>query len=41
MTSYEITHQRDDEKECIEKYGAEKWGEYQAKVKYRIFPGIY
>ena len=41
MTTYVITHQRDDEKECIEKYGAEKWAEYQAKVKYRIFPGIY
>ena len=41
MTTYEITHQRDDERACIEKYGAEKWAEYQAKVKYRIFPGIY
>ncbi len=41
MTTYIITHQRDDEKECVEKYGAEKWAEYQAKVKYRVFPGIY
>ncbi len=41
MTTYVITHQRDDEKACIEKYGAEKWAEYQARVKYRIFPGIY
>ena len=33
--------QRDDDKHCAEKYGAEKWAEYQARVKYRIFPGIY
>ena len=33
--------QHGDDKLCAEKYGAEKWAEYQAKVKYRIFPGIY
>ena len=33
--------QRDDDRHCAEKYGPEKWAEYQAKVKYRIFPGIY
>ena len=33
--------QRDDEKHCAEKYGAEKWAEYKARVKYRIIPGIY
>ena len=33
--------QRLDEKECAEKYGAEKWEEYQARVKYRILPGVY
>ncbi len=33
--------QRIDEKECAEKYGAEKWEEYQERVKYRILPGIY
>ena len=33
--------QRIDERECAEKYGSEKWEEYQARVKYRIFPGIY
>ncbi len=33
--------QRIDEKECAVKYGAEKWQEYQSRVKYRIFPGIY
>ena len=33
--------QRLDEKNCAEKYGAEKWAEYQARVKYRILPGIY
>ena len=26
---------------CAEKYGAEKWAEYQARVKYRIVPGVY
>ncbi len=33
--------QREDDKQCAEKYGAEKWAEYQARVKYRVFPGIY
>ena len=33
--------QRDDDKHCAEKYGTEKWAEYQARVKYRIFPGVY
>ena len=33
--------QRLDDRVCAEKYGAEKWAEYQARVKYRIFPGIY
>ncbi len=33
--------QRGDDKVCAEKYGAEKWAEYQSKVKYRICPGIY
>ena len=33
--------QRDDDRLCAEKYGAEKWAEYQSKVKYRIIPGIY
>ena len=31
----------DDDRHCAEKYGAEKWAEYQEKVKYRIVPGIY
>ena len=30
-----------DDKNCAEKYGAEKWAEYQARVKYRIVPGVY
>ena len=30
-----------DDKLCAEKYGAEKWAEYKARVKYRICPGIY
>ena len=33
--------QRFDEKECAQKYGPEKWAEYQEKVPYRIFPGVY
>ncbi len=33
--------QHDDDIYCAEKYGAEKWAEYQARVKYRIVPGIY
>jgi len=33
--------QRDDDEFCAEKYGADKWAEYQARVKYRIFPGVY
>ena len=28
-------------KECAQKYGPEKWAEYQEKVPYRIFPGVY
>ena len=33
--------QRDDDRHCAEKYGAEKWAEYQARVRYRIVPGVY
>ena len=33
--------QRFDDGYCAEKYGAEKWAEYQARVKYWIFPGVY
>ncbi len=33
--------QRVDETNCAEKYGAEKWTEYQQRVKYRILPGVY
>ena len=28
-------------RECAEKSGQNKWEGYQARVKYRIFPGIY
>ena len=35
------SRQRDDDKHCEAKYGAEKWNEYRARVKYRIFPGVY
>ncbi len=30
-----------DDRLCTEKYGADKWGEYQSRVKYRIIPGVY
>ena len=36
-----IFRQRDDDRCCAEKYGAAKWAEYQARVKYRIIPGVY
>lgn len=36
-----IPRERFDAKHCEVKYGAEKWAEYQRRVKYRIVPGIY
>ena len=30
-----------DDAYCAEKYGAEKWAEYQERVKWRIIPGVY
>ena len=36
-----VFRQRFDDRFCAEKYGAEKWAEYQARVKYRIMPGVY
>ncbi len=33
--------QVEDDRACAEKYGEEKWAEYQEKVPYRIVPGIY
>ncbi|WP_419162903.1 DUF1295 domain-containing protein [Candidatus Palauibacter sp.] len=36
-----ISRQRLDDQFCAEKYGPEKWEEYQARAKYRIIPGIY
>ena len=41
IVSMFVVRQRYDDQFCAEKYGAEKWAEYQARVKYRIFPGIY
>ncbi len=41
IVSMFVVRQRYDDRFCAEKYGAEKWAEYQARVKYRIFPGIY
>jgi delta14-sterol reductase len=36
-----IFRQRDDDRCCAEKYGADKWAEYRARVRYRIIPGVY
>ena len=36
-----IQRQKDDERHCVQKYGPEKWAEYQECVPYRIVPGIY
>ena len=33
--------QRADDAFCAEKYGEEKWAEYQRRVPYRIMPGVY
>lgn len=33
--------QFEDDRVCEEKYGAENWGEYKARVKYRLFPGVF
>ena len=41
IVTFFIFRQRFDERSCAGKYGAEKWAEYQARVKYRIFPGVY
>ena len=36
-----VCRQIEDDAYCAEKYGAEKWAEYRARVKYRIMPGVY
>ena len=36
-----IWRQIEDDRACAEKYGPEKWAEYQERVPYRIVPGIY
>ena len=41
VVSFFTVRQRFDEKACAQKYGPEKWAEYQERVPYRIFPGIY
>ncbi len=41
IVSFFTCRQRYDDAYCAEKYGPEKWAEYQARVKYRIFPGVY
>ena len=41
IVSMFTNRQRDDDHRCAEKYGAEKWAEYQSRVRYRILPGVY
>ena len=41
IVSFFTTRQLYDDRFCAEKYGPEKWAEYQERVKYKIFPGIY
>ncbi len=41
IVSFFTLRQRWDDRECAQKYGPEKWAEYQEKVPYRIFPGVY
>ena len=41
VVSFFTVRQRFDERACEQKYGPKKWAEYQARVPYRIFPGIY
>ena len=36
-----VPRQFEDDRACAEKYGAEKWAEYQARVPYRIIPGVF
>ena len=40
VTFFTFRQYHDDEF-CAEKYGPEKWAEYQARVKYRIMPGVW
>ena len=41
IVSLFVYRQHDDDRHCAEKYGADKWAEYQARVKWRIVPGVY
>ena len=41
IVSLFVWRQLEDDRLCAEKYGAKKWAEYQARVKYRIIPGVY
>ncbi|MCY3611875.1 MAG: DUF1295 domain-containing protein [Gemmatimonadetes bacterium] len=41
VVTFFVFRQRFDERYCAEKYGAEKWAEYRARVKWRIIPGVY
>ena len=41
IVSLFVWRQIADDRQCARKYGAGKWAEYRARVKYRIFPGLY
>ncbi|MDE0409240.1 MAG: DUF1295 domain-containing protein, partial [Alphaproteobacteria bacterium] len=41
IVSLFLWRERADDRHCARKYGREKWAEYRARVKYRIFPGVY
>ena len=41
VISFFVPRQLEDDRRCAEKYGPEKWAEYQERVPYKIFPGVY
>ena len=41
IVAFFVPRQFEDDKVCAEKYGPEKWAEYQQRVPYRIVPGVY
>ena len=41
IVTFFVPRQFEDDRQCAEKYGEEKWAEYQARVPYRIIPGIF
>ena len=41
IVSLFLWRQRADDRYCARKYGPGNWAKYRARVKYRIFPGVY